>query len=275
MVVFPSWFDIVSCRLILLLNAITPLPEGNRLPWTHNHLGTLLESPDLFTSEAALSVAPGNRVLSIGSGTGMDGTLHMFARGVKLVINEIDENHRSILRQLAVGITSEREVLDRLEFVARPFPAGLSHCRSGTFDVILASRVLHDMTPSGVMSSLREIRRLLRPPNGTAYLSVDTIHHRALPPELRDECRRRQRRGEPWPGYISDFIARIPNYPSDSPIPYRTFMEPEELAMRATEVGLRVASATYIDRRGNTLFTRYGPGRQTTNESAGVIVVVD
>jgi SAM-dependent methyltransferase len=133
--------------------------------------------------------------LDIGCGDGI-ATAAALARGAHVTAVDVDQ--RALLGLLA-RIPSR--VYPRLK-VRRARVQDLDF-KIAHFSAVHASRVLHLLDPAALQQSLRKFFRWLYP-EGKLFISTLAPSGSFWDP-MRAELARRQRIGEPWPGFIEDF----------------------------------------------------------------------
>ncbi|MEZ5459456.1 MAG: methyltransferase domain-containing protein [Steroidobacteraceae bacterium] len=204
---------------------------------TLNGTGFMLEALDeyalAFIDAAAHS--PGE-VLDIGCAYGV-ATLAALERGARVCASDMERAHLALLEQRVP--TGQRARL-RTQVGVLPdidFPPG-------SFDAILASRVLHFLDGETLPRAVAAIARWLRP-GGRVFLVADTPYMPSWS-EIVPQYEDRKRAGARWPGYIADFRRYTAKRADGLGPQFLNTLDPDLLARECEAAGLVVERAGWF-----------------------------
>jgi demethylmenaquinone methyltransferase/2-methoxy-6-polyprenyl-1,4-benzoquinol methylase len=141
---------------------------SGRYRWAAGAYDLLLEPLVRGFRRAGMRLAPtrpGLRVLDVGCGTGNH--LHLYAAGGARV-SGVDRS--TAMLEKAAGRLGERGTVIEADAAALPFA-------SGTFDLVIAATLLHELDPAARICALREMRRVAAPEG-----SLLVVDHHPEPP---------------------------------------------------------------------------------------------
>ena len=213
----------------------TPLPGA--VP-TLNGRGFMLEALDEYADEFAHAAAAGSgESLDIGCAYGV-ATLAALRRGARICASDMEPQHLALLEQ-----RTPADQRGRLRTVAGTLPAVTFP--DGSFDAILASRVIHFLAGDDIRITVAAMTRWLRP-GGRLFLVVDTPYMPSWS-QIVPAYESAKAAGEPWPGYIADFSSAIARSPGSMPGPaFLNTLDPDILARECDIAGLEVERAGFF-----------------------------
>lgn len=188
------------------MNKLSKMPDADSsglfIP-TLNRTGYMTTQLDEFSQafvEHAASIK--QPVLEIGAAYGI-ATKAALSCGAKVVCNDLDPRHLAIIEQ---QITDDEK--SRVKFIAGSFPHEIKFS-ANTFSAILICRVIHLFDGDTIEYSLQRIYEWLNP-SGKLFIIADTPYLKnfsAFIPEYES----RVKRGEKWPGLITNTKQYIEN----------------------------------------------------------------
>ena len=218
----------------------TALP-GTALPGaipTLNGQGFMLEALDEYAEAFARTAAAGDgESLDIGCAYGV-ATLAALERGARVCACDMEPQHLSVLEG---QVPAARRA--RLRTVVGVLP-GVSF-PAGSFDAILASRVIHFLGGDDVRLALAAMYDWLKP-GGRLYLVVDTPYMPSWSSAL-PAYEAARLAGDPWPGFIADLERAVSRPPGSKPgPPFLNILDPDILARECRRAGLHVERTSFF-----------------------------
>ena len=228
---------------------------------TLNNQGFMTNYLDEFSQEFVTFApkAPGP-VLDIGAAYGV-ASLPALEAGAHVIANDIDSRHLELLQQEALARTPK---IANTQLILAPgkFPEELEFAPN-SIGAVLACRLFHFFDGPTISKSIKKIHEWLAP-GGKFFLVCETPYVGGLQPfwPIYEE---RVASGEPWPGYIDDFMLIDPNRAKDLPKSMH-LLEPFVLRRAFDEVGFKVEKAHTIAR------PKFPPGLKLDGrESVGIV----
>jgi len=220
-----------------------PLADEYGFVKTLNNQGFMINHLDPFSEEFVrfASIAPGP-VLDIGAAFGV-ASIAALERGAVVIANDIESAHLDILKSEAVRLVADLKD-DQLRTIACRFPAELDLAPE-SLGAVLACRVFHFFDGATIEEGTHRIHQWLRP-GGKFFLVSETPYVGGLS-SFRPVYDSRKAAGDPWPGYIDDFMKIDPDRGPDLP---RTMhlLDPEVLARVFRNSGFEVERVELIPR---------------------------
>jgi len=209
---------------------------------TLNKTGWMTEKPDscskAFAAYAGEIGAGGDlESLDIGCAYGV-ATLPALAAGARILACDMEQRHLDILSKRVPAKQHERFRCQTASLPDSDFPAG-------AFGAILASRVLHFLNGPDIETTVSKMYDWLLP-GGRLFLVADTPYTGPWYTQA-DEYERKKAAGDPWPGYVDDYVGLLPE--GTDPEGHPTFinpLDPDILARVCTEAGFTVESAEFL-----------------------------
>jgi SAM-dependent methyltransferase len=205
---------------------------------TLNGTGFMLEALDEYAEAFASKAAAGaGEALDIGCAYGV-ATLAALARGARVCASDMERQHLDVLVERTPPAQRERlrtvvGVLPGIEFP------------DASFDVILASRVIHFLSRDDVRRALSAMAGWLKP-GGRLYLVADTPYMPSWS-QIVPAYEAARLAGDPWPGYIADFERVIARRPGGMPGPrFLNTLDPDILARECRRAGLHVERTSFF-----------------------------
>jgi len=189
-------------------------------------------------------------VVDLGCAYGI-ATLAALDAGARVLAVDMEQGHLDVLEQETPSGRRER----LRTFVGAMPGLGLP---GASFAAVHTARMLHFLDGDDVMTALAEIRGWLVP-GGRLYATVDTPYTgfwAAAAPEYEA----RKAAGDPWPGYLDDVGALLPNGKPDGFVDTMNPMDEDTLVRACTDAGFAVESSA-----------TYGPGGEPGRSHAGVV----
>lgn len=229
----------------------SPLPG---LVPTLNNTGWMTETLDRY-SEAFVEHAAriDGLSLDIGCAYGV-ATLPALAAGARVLACDIDPRHLEILARRVPAA-------DRARFRSQPGAMPDVDFPAGSFGAILCARALHFLRGPDIEQTVRKMHEWCAP-GARIFLIADTPF---IGPwwKLAPEYERRKREGCPWPGFVPDYPALLPE--GVDPVGQPAFihpLDPDILHRVVRDAGFEVLETAYLDA---------GPPRRTPRSHAGII----
>lgn len=187
-----------------------PEPDSSGLfVATLNKTGYMTTQLDIYSKEFVDYAAQTEQyVIEVGAAYGV-ATRAALERGAKIICNDLEQRHLDIIKQ---QITEEEKT--RIKFVAGSFPYE-TNFPANSFGAVLICRVIHLFDGDTIEYSLRRIYDWLIP-GGKLFIISDTPYLnnvKAFIPEYED----RVKRGEKWPGLITNAKQYIENVTDNFP----------------------------------------------------------
>ncbi len=189
-------------------------------------------------------------VVDLGCAYGI-ATLAALNAGGRVLAVDMEPAH---LELLAESVPAEQRA--RLRTLVGVMPG--IELPEGSFAHVHTARMLHFLSGADVMRALAEIRDWLVP-GGCLFATVDTPYTGFWASQA-PEYERRKATGDPWPGYIEDVGALLPNGKPEGFVDFLNPMDADTLMRACTDVGFSVESTM-----------TFGPGGDEGNAHAGVI----
>lgn len=179
-----------------------PEPEPNGFIKTLNNMGYMTSTLDAY-SRAFVDFAPRapGPCLDVGAAYGV-ATLATLASGARVIANDVDERHLTILRDRAPEAHRPR-----LTLAPGDFPGKLDFAE-GSLGAVLVCRVMHFFDGPTIERAAAKIMRWLAP-GGKAFVVGETPFigtARTFFPTYEA----RVKAGEPWPGVVENVGAHDP-----------------------------------------------------------------
>lgn len=205
---------------------------------TLNKTGWMTESLDPYSADfAAYAGSMDDEVLDIGCAYGV-ATLQALASGGRVCACDMEPEHLKILDQRV-----PHDARDRYRSLPGALPGVNFPGRS--FGAVLASRVIHFLDGQQIEATVAKMHDWLKP-GGRLYLVADTpytgpwyIH--------ADRYESRKAAGDPWPGYVDDYPALLPQ--GTDPAGHPEFinpLDPDILARVCAAAGFDIISAEFL-----------------------------
>lgn len=216
------------------------LPKGQfegAVP-TLNGRGFMMEALDSYSTEfAQYAGTQSGEVLDIGCAYGV-ATLAALERGARVCACDMEPRHLELLVQRAPS-----ELRPRLRVVEGLLPGVVFP--QGSFDAILAARVVHFLDGPELRDAMGAMASWLRP-GGRLFLTADTPYMQGWS-VIAPEYELAKARGEDWPGLIRDFKRFSRNNSQAAPGPeFLNTLDPEILARECERAGLIVEQASFF-----------------------------
>ncbi len=216
------------------------LPE-TQLPGaipTLNGRGFMLEALDQFAAEfVEVAARAKGEVLDMGCAYGV-ATLAALERGAKVCACDMEPAHLSILAERASPAhkSSLRTVVGLLPHV---------QFDNGSFNAILASRVIHFLTGDDIRTTLQQMHDWLVP-GGALFIVADTPYMpgwNTIVPAYEAA----KSSGDLWPGFIPDFAAVRRQTIDTPPGPeFLNTLDPDILTRECQRAGFNVVHASFF-----------------------------
>ena len=212
-------------------------PLAGMVP-TMNNTGWMIETPDRVSMAFAdYAGAIDDEVLDIGCAYGV-ATLHALERGARVLACDIEQKHLDVLQQRVpeaarARVRTQVAVLPAVDF------------ESNRFAAVLASRVLHFLSPSDVRQTIVKAYDWLRP-GGRLFLVADSPFSGPWKAKA-SEYEQRKAAGEDWPGHFDDYAKFL--RPGSDPTEHPSFinvMDPDVLERECRAVGFDILEASWL-----------------------------
>ncbi|GAB4392217.1 MAG: hypothetical protein Tsb005_05300 [Gammaproteobacteria bacterium] len=184
-------------------------------------------------------------VLEIGAAFGI-ATLPTLATGAHVVCNDLDAAHLAIVEQRSLKELQTANMQPQLTLLPGAFPDEIQ-LEDNSFDVILASRVLHFFEPALLMRAVAKMYACLKP-GGKVFIVCETPYRMDCV-DFCEEYERRKARGDRWPGLLED-VTRYQQLFTDW-IPQQVhWLDVDILARTLHENHFHIENVEYINRKG-------------------------
>lgn len=205
---------------------------------TVNGFGWMNHSPDPMTEEFLLDCQKRNHpvVLEIGAGTGST-SLKALETGAFVWVNDLDkENLHDFSNNVPLPYSN------KYKLVIGDFLNGIDLPES-YFESILAVRVLHFFSPQKLGEAISKMYSLLKP-GGKVFILASTPYFKEIE-SFVPEYEQRKRKGDLYPGYITNFSHYNPQFKSNVPEEMH-FLDQFVLRREFEKVGFIVEYADFI-----------------------------
>jgi SAM-dependent methyltransferase len=205
---------------------------------TLNKTGWMTETLDTYSQEFTRYAGSINtEVLDIGCAYGV-ATLAALDAGASVLACDMEPRHLEILEKRVPVEQQERFRCSPATLPGVNFPPH-------RFGAILAARVLHFLNGAQIESAVHKMHDWLQP-GGQLYLIADTpytgpwyIH--------ADRYEQRKAAGDPWPGYVDDYISLLPAGTDPEGHPgFINPLDPDILSRVCNASGLEIISADFL-----------------------------
>jgi len=221
---------------------------------TMNHTGWMIENPDRVSMAFAEYAGHiDGEALDIGCAYGV-ATLAALKHGARVLACDIEQQHLDVLEQLVPADARERV---RTQVATLPYV----DFEPARFGAVLASRVLHFLSPADVELTIVKAHRWLAP-GGRLFLVADSPFSGPWKTKA-PEYEQRKAAGDDWPGHFEDYAQFL--RPGADPAEHPRFinvMDPDILERVCRSAGFGIIEAAWL-RSG----TEWGSER----DHAGVI----
>lgn len=235
-------------------DSVLPASSLPGLVPTLNNTGWMTETLDRYSQAFVDHAATvDGTCLDIGCAYGV-ATLPALAAGARVLACDLDARHLEILAQRVPA-------RDRPRFRSQPGAMPDVDFPAGSFAAILCARALHFLRARDIERTVRKMHDWCAP-GGRIFLVADTPY---IGPwwKLAPEYERRKREGCPWPGFVPDFPALLPDGIDRAGQPsFIHPLDPDILHRVVRQAGFEVIEAAFLDA---------GPPRRTPRSHAGVI----
>ena len=198
----------------------------------------MIENPDRV-SRAFAEYAGGldSEVLDMGCAYGV-ATLHALEQGARVLACDIEQKHLDVLEQLV-----PTQARDRMRTQAATLPH--VDFEPGRFGAVLASRVLHFLSPDDVELTISKAYQWLQP-GGRLFVVADTPF--SGPWKVKaPEYEQRKASGDDWPGHFDNYaqFLRPGSDPSEHP-DFINVMDPDILERVCCAAGFDIVEAAWL-----------------------------
>jgi len=164
---------------------------------TINQFGYMKEEFDEFTFDF-IEYASKSKSMVLELGTAYGWVVHhALKKGVKIIANDISQEHLIILLKSA-----PQEYLKNLYLLPAAFPNEIDF-PAETLAAVLSSRMFHFLNGEAVASGLDKIHKWLKP-DGKLFLISVTPQNYTLKKDFLPIYELRRKQGDPWPGIVNN-----------------------------------------------------------------------
>lgn len=244
-----------------LENSCVPARDEYGFVKTLNNQGFMIDYLDGFSEEFVTFSADGpGPALDIGAAYGV-ASIAALMKGANVIANDLDSRHLELLTVTADKLTSPDQMA-RLQLMPGRFPNELPIAPS-SLGSVLACRVFHFFDGPTIENGVKKVFDWLKP-GGKFFLVAETPYVGGLK-SFWPIYEARKAAGEPWPGYIEDFLKIDPTRGKDLPNSMH-LLDTEVLSRVFKDAGFEIERVAIIPR------PKFPPGLKLDGrESVGII----
>lgn len=227
----------ISVNLPKVYTFSTPKNSINSFATLNNHgymLTYLHELNRAFVEYSAIAPAP---VLDIGTAYGFV-ALEALKRGARVIANDLDSRH---LEDLSRRVP--KNALGRISYAVGRLPGDVEFSPN-SLGAVLASGVLHYLSPSDFSLAIRNIATWLRP--GGKFFLVTPTPYTNFYQKFLPTFKQNQLINKKWPGYIEDASKILPEFFNN--VPKSIYLVDDEfIRENLKENGLTIERMNFFD----------------------------